>query len=177
MTSYDPGMRLVVLCSLLLILGCPTAPDLPQGPDPCREPTQVEVLEFIDGDTVDVRFLEGELEGTTERVRLQGIDTPEIDQADPLDSEFCAVRGWNEAIGLLQGETAWLTFDTSCTGTFDRTLAYMFRASDELWLNRHLVEQGYARVSSFTFSFRAEFEEAEAEAMAAGRGLWGLCDQ
>lgn len=170
-------MRGFVFVFVVLGVGCPTAPDLPQGPDPCREPVQVEVIEFTDGDTVDVEFLEGDLLGTTDRIRLQGIDTPEVDQDDPLDSEFCAVRAWNESIEQLQGETAWLTFDTSCTGTFDRTLAYMFRASDELWLNRHLVEQGYARVSDFEFSFRAEFEAEEAEAMAAGRGLWGPCDQ
>ena len=169
-------MRALLLLFAVAVAGCPGAPDLPQGPEPCREPTQVNVIEFTDGDTVDVEFLDGELAGTTDRIRLQGIDTPEVDQADPLDSEFCAVRAWNESIETLQGELAWLTFDTSCTGTFDRTLAYMFRASDELWLNKHLVEQGYARVSTFEFSFRAEFEAAEADAMAAGRGQWGTCD-
>ena len=165
------------LLILPLLVGCPTAPDLPQGPDPCREPTQVDIVEFIDADTVDVEFLDGELIGTTDRLRLLGIDTPEINHQDTLDSEFCAVRAWNEAIEEFQGKTAWLTFDTSCTGTFERTLAYMFRESDELWFNKHMVEQGYARVSTFEFSFRTEFEAAEAEAMAAGRGLWGACDQ
>ncbi len=163
------------LLPLALLLGCPTAPDLPAGPEPCREQTRVEVLEFIDGDTADVEFLDGGLAGTTDRIRLLGIDTPEIDHDDVLNSDFCAVRAWNEAIEEFQGDTAWLTFDTSCTGVFERTLAYMFRESDELWVNKHMVEQGYARVSTFDFSFRTEFEAAEAEAMAAGRGLWGAC--
>lgn len=171
--------RTLLLPLLIGMAGCPAAPDLPHGPEPCREQTQAEVIEFIDADTADVELLEGELAGTTERLRLLGIDTPEINHDDVLDSDFCAVRAWNEAIEEFQGETVWLTFDTACTGTFGRTLAYMFRGSDELWFNKHMVEQGYARVSdmTFEFSFRAEFEEAEAEAMAAGRGLWGACDE
>ncbi len=169
-------------CTLLLLpllVGCPTAPDLPQGPDPCREQTQVDIVEFIDADTADVDILDGDLAGTTERIRLLGIDTPELNHSDLPDSEYCAVRAWNHAVEDFQGETAWLTFDTACTGTYGRTLAYLFRDSDELWFNKDMVDWGYARVSemTFEFSFRTEFEAAEQEAMSAGVGLWGACDE
>jgi len=137
--------------------------------------TLARVVEVVDGDTADVEFLEGDLYGTTDRVRFNGIDTPEVNHDDPLDSEFCGLRAWNEAIALLEGEEIWLTFDTSCTGTFGRTLVYGFRTRDELWFNEHMIEDGYARVSGFDFAFSDSFSEKEEEAMFAGKGLWGPC--
>jgi micrococcal nuclease len=167
--------------SLLLLAalasGCPGTPDLPEGPEPCRGVTLARVVEVVDGDTADVEFLEGDLAGTTDRVRFNGIDTPEVNHDDPLDSEFCGLRAWNEAIELLGGEEVWLTFDTACTGTFGRTLVYVFRTEDELWFNEYMVEQGYARVSGFDFAFAEQFAAKEAEAQAAGRGLWGPCTE
>jgi len=171
-----PAMHRLALCASLLA-GCSGTPQLPEGPEACRSVTLAEVVEVIDGDTADVTFLEGDLYGTTDRVRFNGIDTPEVNHADPLDSEYCGLRAWNEAVSLLEGEEVWLTFDTSCTGTFGRTLVYAFRTSDELWFNEHMVEQGYARVSGFEFSFEDLFAEKEAEAMSAGRGLWGPCTE
>ena len=168
--------RTGLLCALLLT-GCGGVPDLPEGPDACREVTLARVVEVVDGDTADVEFLEGDLTGTTDRVRFNGIDTPEVDHVDPLNSEFCGLRAWNEAIELLSGEDVWLTFDTSCTGTFGRTLVYVFRVSDELWFNEHMIEEGYARVSEFDFAFTDAFRAKEEEAMAAGRGLWGPCTE
>ena len=161
----------------LLLAGCPGSPDLPEGPDACRPVTLARVIEVVDGDTADVEFLEGDLSGTTDRVRFIGIDTPEVNHDDPLDSEFCGLRAWNEAIALLEGEEVWLTFDTACTGTFGRTLVYVFRTEDELWFNEHMIEEGYARVSGFDFAFTDSFTEKEAEAMFAGKGLWGDCTE
>jgi len=169
-------MRTALLL-LLPALGCAGVPELPEGPDACREPTRAIVNEVVDGDTADVEFLDGDLIGTEDRVRFNGIDTPEVDHEDPLASEFCGVRAWNEAISVLEGEEVWLTFDTNCTGTFGRTLVYAFRASDELWFNEHMVETGYARVSEFEFAFATQFEEKETTAMNAGLGLWGACTE
>ncbi len=174
-------MRTLPLLLFVPLLGCELPiggrPELPEGPASCREMTRALVLEVIDGDTADVEFLEGDLVGTEDRVRFNGIDTPEVDQDDPLDSEFCGLRAWNEAISLLEGEEVWLTFDTNCTGTFGRTLVYAFRVSDELWFNEHMIETGYARVSGFEFSFSEQFEEKEEAAMLAGLGLWGACTE
>ncbi|MCO4770208.1 MAG: thermonuclease family protein [Deltaproteobacteria bacterium] len=169
--------RSLLLTSALFLAACPGNPDLPEGPDACRSVTLARVVEVIDGDTADVEFLEGDNLGEVDRVRFNGIDTPEVDHDDPLGSEFCGLRAWNEAISLLEGEEVWLTFDTSCTGTFGRTLVYGFRTSDELWFNEHMVEQGYARVSGFDFAFVDSFTSKEEEAMLAGRGLWGDCTE
>jgi micrococcal nuclease len=163
----------VVLATVLELSGCSPASRLPAAPEPCRDAVRVTVDAFIDGDTADVTFADG----SQERVRLLGVDTPEIDHDDVLASDFCAVRAWDESKALLDGEAAWLTFDTSCTDVYGRTLAYMFRAEDELWLNEHLLREGYARFyDEFDFAYFEAFEDLEADAQGATAGMWGGCE-
>ena len=56
---------------------------LPAGVTPCREPVKGEVVEVTDGDTIRVKTGRG-----VERVRLIGIDTPEVDHSGPNDDCF-----------------------------------------------------------------------------------------
>jgi len=160
---------------LAALSSCAIPPNLPQADNACRAPTRVQVLEFIDGDTADVRMLDGVLAGSEERVRLTGVDTPEIDRSDPADSECYAVLAWNEAIGQFDGREAWLSYDEQCQDVFGRTLAYMFRSGDLFFLNEHLVEQGFGRTLNIPPNslFADDFAALESQAQEQGRGLWG----
>jgi len=170
--------RPVPLGSLLFwlsLVACGPPSDLPEGEDPCAPAVAVRVLEFVDGDTCDVEYLDGDLVGEQVRIRLLGVDTPEVNHSSLESSECHALTAWAAAEDALEGQDAWLTFDTECTDRYDRTLAYMFRTSDRLFLNRKLMEEGHARTLTISpnTTFSDEFEELEAAAQLAARGLWG----
>ena len=164
----------LLLVLLLSILGCPSAPPIYPGGEPaCSEQTQVEVLQVFDGDTIEVEYLDGPRDGLVESVRLIGIDTPEVDH-NGVDHDCYALLAWQEAIDLLDGQLAWLTFDEECTDTYDRALAYVWRDEDGLWVNQHLVLQGFARACPFSpnTTFTEDLANAEMTAIAELRGRW-----
>jgi len=165
----------LVAVSALWANGCGAPPNLPAGDEACRAPTLVQVLDFVDGDTADVRFLEGTLSGDEERIRLIGVDTPEINHSDTASSECYGVMAWNEAAELLDDREAWLSYDAQCQDFFGRTLAYMSRSSDLFFLNEHLVAEGFGRALSIPPSdhFGEEFAALEVAAQEQARGLWG----
>ncbi len=153
----------------------PPAPS-PTGPGvaPAEEPPGaaggplLTVLRVVDGDTI---WVTGE-----ERVRLIGIDTPEVDwyggQAECYGDEAgLFVRG------LLRGERVHLEFDRDRTDRYGRTLAYVY-LEDGRMLNVLLARRGYGRVAIYAPNDRHEaaLRAAERSARAAGRGLWGACD-
>ena len=144
----------------------------------------VTVVEVIDGDTVDVRYANG----STERVRLLGVDAPEV-SAEPQPSEFEGIpdtragREWLREWGhrasefareKLDGETVGIVVDreSDVRGSYGRLLAYVSLDGENF--NRALLGQGYARMYDSRFSKRATFAETEAEARAEGVGLWGF---
>lgn len=130
-----------------------------------------EVMAVIDGDTIRVR-----LDGTTETVRLIGIDTPEID--GPHTEEECfGPEASRMTAELLEGEEVALLSDpyTANRDRFGRLLRYVFM-DDGTHINALLVEEGYATFFPFElFVFQDHFSQLETRAQAANRGLWGAC--
>lgn len=160
------------LPALLLLSGCPD-PIYPAGAEPCSSQVSVDVLGAHDGDTIEVEYTSGDRLGSGDDVRLIGIDTPEVDHNGD-DHDCYALPSWQETLDLLEGQQAWLTFDAECTDQYGRALAYVFRDSDGLWVNSHLVEQGFARACPFSpnTTFTEELEEKQQEAQAEARGRW-----
>ena len=78
---------------------------LPAGAQPCREPVMGRVQDITDGDTFKVETGRG-----VERVRMIGIDTPEVDHTGPDDECFGEEASvfLDEKIG---DRLVWLTFD------------------------------------------------------------------
>lgn len=149
---------------------------LPQGPEPCREPALMRVTYVYDGDTF---FAEPDGGGAEEKVRIIGLDTPELayedDPAECYGSE--AGQYLNSLIG---GELVWLSFDYLCADDYDRTLAYVHRGLSEAdFINRNLLRSGYAEAypwdDGLTNTFDEVFAADEAAARAEGLGLWGAC--
>jgi micrococcal nuclease len=167
-----------VLASLFSVLilglaGCDEDPIFPSGDAPCSAQAKVSIDDVIDGDTVELTFLDGERVGVTLNARLIGIDTPEVDHNNENHDCF-ALPAWQEAIDLIEGREVYVTFDAECNDDYGRLLVYLFRAEDGLFVNRHLIAEGFARACpvSPNTAFLSEFEAAEEAASAAVLGRW-----
>jgi len=135
------------------------------------EPNAV-VLAVIDGDTMDV-----DLGGRRTTVRFLGIDTPEK-TGGYLPAECGGDAATLRTSELLPpGTEVLLQRDQELYDRYDRLLAYVYRASDGLFVNRYLVLDGYAGTMHFepNTEHRAVLDEAQADARAAGRGIWADC--
>ncbi|MDO8498321.1 MAG: thermonuclease family protein [bacterium] len=132
---------------------------------------EVKVVRVVDGDTVEV-------EGR-KKVRYIGIDTPET--VDPRRPVACfGKEASEENKKLVEGKTVILEKDISETDKYGRILRYVYlkRENGELlFVNDYLVRQGFAKVVTYPpdVRFSQQFLEAEREARAENRGLWGKC--
>ncbi|MCP5029865.1 MAG: thermonuclease family protein [Actinomycetia bacterium] len=138
--------------------------------DPERAHATVERV--VDGDTLVIDF-----EGQRERVRLIGIDTPES-VAENRPDQCYGVEASNRLTELLPaGTKIWITRDVEARDQYGRLLAYVYRTTDDLFVNLAMVEEGYAGVFTFppNVTFADLFVEAAARAREADLGLWGAC--
>lgn len=133
------------------------------------EPT---VIETIDGDTIDVR-----IGYKRQRIRLLGIDTPET--KDPRKPVQCFGREASERTDKLlpPGTIVQLEHDLEKHDAYNRLLAYVWRASDGLFVNLDLVAGGYADILSIppNTAHADEFRAAMTAAKATPVGLWATC--
>lgn len=144
----------------------PTIPD-----QPVLESNAV-VERVVDGDTVIV-----EINGSRERVRLLGIDTPESVAETRPDQCYGAESAVYLESVLPEGTEVTLIRDVEARDQYDRLLAYVVRTSDQLFVNLDLIERGFAGVLIYepNSHYRDLFETAENTASGAGTGLWGAC--
>ena len=128
-----------------------------------------QVVKVVDGDTIDV--YQG---GKTQRVRLIGVDTPEV--ADPRKPVQCFGReASSETKRLVQGKTVRLVADTSQDDTdkYGRLLRYVY-LPDGTFVNRDLIANGYAFEYTFRvpYQYQQQFMAAENAARRSDKGLW-----
>ena len=153
----------------VLISACATGGDRP----PSETGSSAVVVEIIDGDTIVI-----ELGGRSETVRLLGIDAPE--SMHPTVPVQCYGTESSEALSrlLAHGTEVRITRDVEARDRYDRLLLYVYRRSDDLFVNRWLVENGFADTVSYEPN-TAEVDvltQARTAARANGLGLWGRCD-
>jgi len=145
----------------------------------------VEVVDVIDGDTIDVMLPNGSIE----RVRMLGVDTPEKDAEDNkpyeyddiTDLEYLAEWGVKAAEfteNMLEGKEIYIEFDelAGFRGYYGRLLAYVYllNGTDFTAL---LVEKGYARVYvEGEFEKEDYYLQLEEEARLNGVGLWNYSE-
>ena len=133
------------------------------------EPT---VIETIDGDTIDVR-----IGYKRQRIRLLGIDTPET--KDPRKPVQCFGREASERTDELlpPGTIVRLEQDIEKHDAYNRLLAYVWRASDGLFVNLDLIAGGYADILSIppNTAHADAFRAAMTAAKATPVGLWATC--
>ncbi len=125
----------------------------------------VAVNEVVDGDTFKMTF-----EGKPFTVRLLGVDTPEtVHPFKPV--EFYGKQASDYLKNLLMGKQVRLNFDENKLDAYGRVLAYVY--SDDLFVNAEVVKQGYGYAyTRYPFQSLTDFVAYQAEAKAAGRGLW-----
>ncbi|MDQ3573478.1 MAG: thermonuclease family protein [Actinomycetota bacterium] len=124
---------------------------------------------MTDGDTVVV--------DPGMRVRLIGVDTPE--SVDPRRGVQCFGREAADYTAQLvrPGTPVRLVYDVERRDRYGRTLAYVYRLSDGLFVNAALLRDGYAQVATFppNVAHVEEFGRLQRQARAAGQGLWSAC--
>ena len=164
----------VVLALLFVSAGCLGVGLAPLDGDTERRAT---VTGVVDGDTIDVRFADG----STDTVRLLGVDAPETDGRN-RPGEFEGVPEteagrWclGEAAGNatrfverhLENGTVRVVVDPAADrrGDYGRLLAYVVLPNGTD-LNYRLVETGRSE----------RYYEAESRAQSARRGLWACRD-
>jgi micrococcal nuclease len=127
------------------------------------------VTRVVDGDTIVVT-------GNV-HVRLIGMDTPEtVDPRKPVQCFGKAASARTKQL-LPPGSAVNLVYDADRYDRYGRTLAYVYRARDGLFVNAALVREGFAVVYTFppNVAHEADFVRLEREARTADRGLWSAC--
>ncbi len=130
------------------------------------------VTRVVDGDTLHVR-----LGGTTEKVRLIGIDTPETH--GPGGLKECYGEEATKRMTQLApvGTPVRLVRDLDARDRYGRLLAYVYRARDGLFLEVAMARDGFADELSIkpNVSHAAAISAAVDDARRANRGLWRHC--
>jgi micrococcal nuclease len=131
------------------------------------------VTHVVDGDTVDVRTSDG----SVERVRLLGIDTPETVKPDTPVQCFGPEASARTKALLPPGTEVVAQRDAEARDRYGRLLLYLWRRRDGLFVNASLVTDGYARILSIepNTAHRSELGSDAARARDARIGLWGTC--
>ncbi|MBN2129504.1 MAG: thermonuclease family protein [Sedimentisphaerales bacterium] len=131
----------------------------------------VSVVRVVDGDTLHIDVPgDGSL---TEKVRLLGIDAPEMAAAESEPRHF-ALESAEAARQLVGGRKIALYLDErhATRGKYGRLLAYV-ELPDGTLLNEWLISHGYAYADQrFQHSYYQKYRQLEAAARARNRGLW-----
>ena len=157
-------------------LGEQSAVQVPGGA-PIPEGAQPGVVErVVDGDTIWVRIDEpgGPLTaGATHKIRLLEIDTPEVGGPGGMQCGGPEATAFAER-HLPVGSTVHLLADREDTDRYGRFLRYAWTA-DEAFFNEEAVRTGHARAVLYepNDAYIEQLRAAEADARAAGRGIWG----
>ena len=166
------GMNSISKSGLVAVLTCLILSNCSSSGEPLPDGANGRIVKVIDGDTVDVS-----MSGRTERVRLIGIDTPETKKPNTPIQCFGpeASKHINE---LLPVDTpVLLQRDVEARDPYGRLLGYVYRTSDNLFINQDLIINGFARPLSIApnTAFASEFATLAQTAQNSKIGLWGEC--
>ncbi len=125
----------------------------------------LRVVRVHDGDTITLE--------DGERVRLLGINTPEVGGSRGLEAGGILARDWLR--GKILGKKIRLEQDAVARDRYQRLLAHVFDESG-LHINLELVRLGLATTDIFppNLKYVDELAAAERQAEAEQRGLWAL---
>ena len=160
------GLLITLLLAILVPLAAKYGPRTPAAP-----PGYYHVKQFIDGDTIEV-----DMNGTAEKVRFIGVDTPETH--DPRKQVQCfgvaAATFTKQQIG---NNAVRLEADPTNTNRdrYSRLLRYVYTPDGRL-INAEIIKQGYGfAYVSFPFTKLEEFKGYQKQAQSQNLGLWGSC--
>ena len=139
--------------------------------------SDILVQRVVDGDTLKLE--------NGERVRLIGIDTPELHESDKLrrDSQrsgqeekmikAMGKQAYEFTKNLVEGKRVRLEFDLERTDRYGRLLAYVY-LKDGTFVNAEIIKQGYASLMTYAPNVKYVdlFRKLYTEARENQRGLW-----
>ncbi len=142
----------------------------PASPFASYATVTAQVVEVIDGDTLDVRV---NVSSEIVRVRYIGIDTPEPYRERIPECGSVAATKANKA--LLQAGEISLVPGRELFDAYGRLLAYVY--VDTLFINETLIQDGFARTMMIAPNqdFSTRFKEIERDAERARKGNWDTC--
>lgn len=126
------------------------------------------VAKVYDGDTITLK--------NGERVRLLGINTPEI-ESHYRRGEAGGQQAKKWLQDKLSAGVVFLEFDNQRRDKYKRLLAHIFLPNGE-HLNKEIIEAGLAVASIIppNLSYLDELHKAESEAERQGLGIWSMVD-
>jgi micrococcal nuclease len=144
--------------------GSPTATSLGVG--------MARVSRVVDGDTIVV-----DLSGRSEKIRLLGIDTPETKSPSKPVQCYGHEASAHTADLLTPGTEVRLERDVEERDQYGRLLAYVYRSSDDLFVNLELARDGFASLLTYepNVAHVGELSSAVDDARSRQAGLWGQC--
>ena len=178
LATFGPARTVACLLALGLA-GATAACTTPSAPATVPIPGRSDrglpatVDHVIDGDTVDLQFSDG----SSDRARLLGIDTPETVKPNaPVDCFGPEASARTKQL-LPAGTAVVIQRDHEARDRYGRLLVYLWRRSDGLFVNSSLVIDGYARTLAIApnNTHRSDLSADAATARATGSGLWGAC--
>lgn len=139
--------------------------------------TNVYVTRVVDGDTLELE--------TRERVRLIGIDTPEMHDSNKLYKDAqrskqdvntikkMGKEAYEFTKKLVEAKRVSLEFDVERYDKYNRLLAYAY-LKDGTFVNAEIVKQGYASTLTIppNVKYAGLFLKLYREARENNRGLW-----
>lgn len=143
-----------------------------RGDDRSRYHDQTfRVVKVVDGDTLDVDAPDGS--HATTRIRLWGVDTPEIAHGGQAEMYF-GPEAKAFAQSLVLEKPVRLELSNGRTrDRYGRLLAFVYSADSGNMLNERLIETGHAYADNrFDHEFKKRFGELEARARKNKVGLW-----
>jgi micrococcal nuclease len=162
---HNGALRILVAVGLSLLVSCSSGATT-------KNEVLITILKVIDGDTVDI-----DINGNTERVRLIGVNTPETKHpTKPIECFGPEASAYLTQL-LPKGTHVRIERDIEARDRYGRMLLYLYRESDNLFINLDLVSHGYGIPMSIepnTFH-RNDFVHAAALAETTNVGLWKAC--
>jgi len=178
---------LLLLCAAFCLHACKQEPvtvyysengkfTVPFGSE--KQYADILVTRAVDGDTLVLE--------NRERVRLIGIDTPEMHESQKLYRDAgrshedvttiqkLGRRAYGFTRGLVEGRRVSLEFDAERRDKYRRLLAYVY-LKDGTFVNAEIVKQGYASLMTIppNVKYADQFSKLYREARENKRGLWG----
>lgn len=128
-----------------------------------------KVVRVVDGDTIIIDY-----NGTEERVRLIGVDTPESVHPNKEKNTEFGTTASNFSKELLTDKYVKIELDVQERDQYGRILAYVYL--NDVMVNKTLLQEGYAKVATYppNVKYVDDFTSIQEEARNNKKGLWGL---
>lgn len=126
------------------------------------------VTRIIDGDTFEIE--------TKQKVRLIGIDTPELNTTNRKAVDCFAEEAKEKLTRLILNKQVKFIKDISQTDRYGRLLRYAYVG--DTFINKILIQEGFAYAATFPpdVKYKSVFLVAQQQAKENDEGLWSSCN-